>query len=228
MITKVVGVTFTNDDGSSRASIIARMRESDKIFLEREPLNPYDSNAVKVLVHQNGEKKQIGYLSKDVAAEVSSKLRRNYNFKINIEGVGLWEGRPYCSLQITATEPTVTVANTSQTQTKASPTFTPNKTAAPSPTFTPNRPAAAAPSPTFTAPKPAAAPVAPKPVVAPAASASTSVKPTPSVTPAKPAVSTPSPSTTSEPRPASNSDNSGCFGVILLLVVTMISIFIAI
>ena len=56
MITKVVGVTFSNEDGSSRARIIAGMTESDKVCLERDPYNQYDANAVKVCVLKNGEK----------------------------------------------------------------------------------------------------------------------------------------------------------------------------
>ena len=50
MRTKVVGVSFINDDGSNRANIISKMDENSKVFLERDPYNQYDSNAVKVLV----------------------------------------------------------------------------------------------------------------------------------------------------------------------------------
>ena len=78
MRTKVVGVTFSNEDGSSRTRIIAGMTEYDKVCIERDTFKQYDANAVKVCVFKNGEKKQIGYLAKIIAAEISPKLRFNF------------------------------------------------------------------------------------------------------------------------------------------------------
>ena len=144
MITKVVGVTFSNEDGSSRARIIAGMTESDKVCLERDPYNQYDANAVKVCVLKNGEKKQIGFLSKDIAADVSSKLRRNVNFEVTIQGVGIWNDRPFCEIEIRESAPVQTAPEpaTSSTRVATGPTFTPNKPASapskPSPAFTPS------------------------------------------------------------------------------------------
>ena len=144
MITKVVGVTFSNEDGSSRARIIAGMTESDKVCLERDPYNQYDANAVKVCVLKNGEKKQIGFLSKDIAADVSSKLRRNVNFEVTIQGVGIWNDRPFCEIEIRESAPAQTAPEpaTSSTRVAAGPTFTPNKPASapskPSSAFTPS------------------------------------------------------------------------------------------
>lgn len=149
MITRVVGVTFSNEDGSSRARIIAGMTESDKVCLERDPYNQYDANAVKVCVLKNGEKKQIGFLSKDIAADVSSKLRRNVNYEVTILGVGIWNDRPFCEIEIRESAPAQTAPEpaTSSTRVAAGPTFTPNKASstqsAPGPTFTPNKPASA-------------------------------------------------------------------------------------
>lgn len=162
MITKVVGVTFSNEDGSSRARIIAGMTESDKVCLERDPYNQYDANAVKVCVLKNGEKKQIGFLSKDIAADVSSKLRRNVNFDVTIKGVGFWNDRPFCEIEFyesasaqttsepttsfrAAAGPTFTPSKPAFTSTKSSPTFTPSKSTSTqsvsSPIFMPNKPA---------------------------------------------------------------------------------------
>lgn len=141
MITKVVGVTFSNEDGSSRARIIAGMTESDKVCLERDPYNQYDANAVKVCVLKNGEKKQIGFLSKDIAADVSSKLRRNVNFDVTIQGVGIWNDRPFCEIEIreSASSQSTSEPVTSATRVSAGPTFTPNKPSSapskPSPAF---------------------------------------------------------------------------------------------
>lgn len=100
MITKVVGVTFSNEDGSSRTRIIAGMSETDKICLERDPYNQFDSNAVKVCVLKNGEKKQIGFLAKDIASSVSPKLRKGVKFNTKIIGCGMWNDRPFCEIEI--------------------------------------------------------------------------------------------------------------------------------
>ena len=100
MRTKVTGVTFSNEDGTSRASIIARMSESDTICLERDPYNEYDSNAVKVCVVKNGSKQQIGFLERGLAAELSPKLRRGAHFPVTIIGCGMWNDRPFCEIEI--------------------------------------------------------------------------------------------------------------------------------
>lgn len=62
--TRVVGVTF-----ESRQEIVARLHEGDRIWLEREPSNPYDHNAIMVS-RSNGE--QFGYLNRYLAANVSA------------------------------------------------------------------------------------------------------------------------------------------------------------
>ena len=100
MITKVVGVTFRNEDGSSRADVIASMNEDDSIILERDPFNEYDSNAVKVCVLKNGEKKQFGNLGRDLAATISPRMRRGEKFKARITACGFYMDRPYCEIEI--------------------------------------------------------------------------------------------------------------------------------
>ncbi len=70
--TKVVGVSKENSDGSSRQLFIRQeVSEDDKLTLEAEPSNPYDSNAIKVIT-KNGN--QIGYLSKEMAEKVKPAL----------------------------------------------------------------------------------------------------------------------------------------------------------
>lgn len=61
--TKVVGVTFED-----RQEVVARLQMGDRVWLEQELDNPYDSNAVKVC-RSNGE--QIGYLNRHLAAILS-------------------------------------------------------------------------------------------------------------------------------------------------------------
>ena len=131
MRTKIVGVTFCNDDGSSRAKIIAGMTDSDKICIERDPYNPYDSDAVKVCDMKNGEKKQIGFLAKEIAAEISPKLRKDIKFSVSIVGVGMWHERPFCEIEITemasTAENTTDSSGSSFTHHITGPIFIPNK-----------------------------------------------------------------------------------------------------
>lgn len=65
--TKVVGVTF-----EGRQEIVARLQMGDRVWLEQEPENPYDHNAIKVC-RSNGE--QFGYLSRQLAAWVVPHFR---------------------------------------------------------------------------------------------------------------------------------------------------------
>ena len=60
--TKVVGVTF---DG--RQEVVARLQKGDLLWLEMEPTNPYDQNAIRVS-RSNGE--HIGYLNRQLAASI--------------------------------------------------------------------------------------------------------------------------------------------------------------
>lgn len=220
MITKVVGVTFSNEDGSSRARIIAGMTESDKVCLERDPYNQYDANAVKVCVFKNGEKKQIGFLSKDIAADVSSKLRRNVNFEVTIQGVGIWNDRPFCEIEIRESAPAQTAleTTTSSTCVAAGPTFTPNKPASapskPSPTFSPNKATntQSAPSPTFTPNKPASTPSKPSSAFSPASQTRQT----------EPKVNSSTTATnTSAQQTKSQASNSGCLGVIVFVAIVI-------
>lgn len=65
------------------------MTESDRICLERDPFNQYDANAVKVCVIKNSEKKQIGFLPKELASNVSQKPKSKVNYNVSIIGVGI-------------------------------------------------------------------------------------------------------------------------------------------
>ena len=75
--TKVVGVTFRNDDGSERQDIIARCKPGDELALSSEPDNRYSDNAVAIYCNLRGwfggvKTRQLGYLPEEssVAAEV--------------------------------------------------------------------------------------------------------------------------------------------------------------
>ncbi len=73
--TKVVGVTF-----KGRQEVIARLQQGDLLWLEPEPDNPYDHNAIRVC-RSNGE--QIGYLNRSLAAKIIPYFRA---YKYHIRG----------------------------------------------------------------------------------------------------------------------------------------------
>ena len=211
MRTKVVGVTFSNEDGSSRTRIIAGMTESDKVCIERDPFNQYDANAVKVCVLKNGEKKQIGFLAKEIAAEVSPKLRKNATFNVSIAGVGIWNDRPFCEIDI------MELASAPKEEVKpvtSGSSFTPSKPSGP--TFSPTRPS----GPAFTPSKPASPTFTPN---RPSTPSSTPTSSTATVSGASQPKTTP---VTSSPRPSSpttpqNTNNSGCLGIMVGIVVVI-------
>lgn len=213
MRTKVVGVTFSNEDGSSRTRIIAGMTESDKVCIERDPFNQYDANAVKVCVLKNGEKKQIGFLAKEIAAEISPKLRKNVKFNVSIAGVGIWNDRPFCEIDI------MEVASVPKEEVKpvtSGPSFTPSKPSGP--TFNPTRPSgpASTPSkpagPTFTPNRPSTPSSTPTSTTARATVSGTSQPK------ATPVTSSPRPSSSTTPQ---NTNNSGCLGIMVGIVVVL-------
>lgn len=70
--TKLVGVTFANDDGSSRQSLIARCRAGEPLTLRHEPDNPADDHAVAVY---NAAGEQLGHRRRKLAREVVEEAR---------------------------------------------------------------------------------------------------------------------------------------------------------
>ena len=73
--TKLMGVTVTNDDGRNRQEIIEKdVYEGVELFLDREPDNPSDSNAIAVVTSVFEDK--VGYLSREVAEEIAPFMDR--------------------------------------------------------------------------------------------------------------------------------------------------------
>ena len=85
--TKVVGVSF-----EGRQEVLARLQMGDRVWLEMEPTNPYDRNAIKVC-RSNGE--QLGYLSRPLAASVAPFFRA-YGYpvkgKVSLLTGSSWDG----------------------------------------------------------------------------------------------------------------------------------------
>lgn len=82
---KVVGVSFANENGTSRQDIIRQCRIGDKAQLVREPDNPYSKNgdAVKVLTADG----QIGYISNDYSFWVSRLIDEGATIDAYIERI---------------------------------------------------------------------------------------------------------------------------------------------
>lgn len=69
---RVVGVTYPNDDGSDRQAILKRCKVGEQLRLLHSPI-AQDENAVKVLL-LNGQ--QLGWLNRDLAAEIAPRLQK--------------------------------------------------------------------------------------------------------------------------------------------------------
>lgn len=67
--TKVAGVTY-----EGRQALIAQITTIDPCRLEPEPTNPYDPNAIAVKVAHGGEVWHIGYVPREIAAQVAEHL----------------------------------------------------------------------------------------------------------------------------------------------------------
>jgi hypothetical protein len=68
VVTRVVGVSFGN-----RQAVIARLQVGEEVYLVRDPENPFDHNAIRV-VNLNGQ--QCGFLSRDLAAKLADPFDR--------------------------------------------------------------------------------------------------------------------------------------------------------
>jgi hypothetical protein len=78
-VSRVSGVTFSNDDGSSRQSIIEKLSKFPRglywLTLRRESDNPYDPNAIRVDARKLGNMSaQIGYLPKELAQVLAPEI----------------------------------------------------------------------------------------------------------------------------------------------------------
>lgn len=95
---KVTGVTFKNEDGTSRGDIIREMSKNpdNTITLEREPNNQFDANAIKVLANN----KQIGYIGKDYTSILAGMIDSGRKFTAKVKSCGEYKNRPYCEITI--------------------------------------------------------------------------------------------------------------------------------
>lgn len=74
---RVVGTAY-----NGRQSVVKNLRPNDAVFLEREPNNPFDCNAIKVIDLSD---RQIGYIARHLAAILAPQLDRIENhIKANV------------------------------------------------------------------------------------------------------------------------------------------------
>lgn len=72
---KVVGVTYKNEDGTSGQKYIKKCRNEEQLYLLDEPDNPHDPYAVAVYRKSWwGNYQQIGYLGRHISPDVSEHL----------------------------------------------------------------------------------------------------------------------------------------------------------
>lgn len=81
---KVVGVSFENPDGTSRQKLISKMSEGEAIQLVRDPDNPKDRNAIKVL---NKDSRQVGFIDKFRVQELAPQMDSGYEVEAWVESI---------------------------------------------------------------------------------------------------------------------------------------------
>ena len=110
--TKVVGVTFQNEDGTDRQEII-KMNCFEGTILRAvpEPDNPRDPDAIGLWVRGKYSERQVGYLKRGLATDVSETLDEGYELHVvilNVTGGGRGESLGLnISLEFVEPEPVV-------------------------------------------------------------------------------------------------------------------------
>jgi hypothetical protein len=84
IFTKVVGVSYRNNDGSDRRTIIRHCRVPAELQLVPEPNNPFDSNAIGVR-RANGE--PLGYLNQRLAADMHRWIGNGQHWVAVLTGI---------------------------------------------------------------------------------------------------------------------------------------------
>ena len=78
------GERYENEDGSSRQDELARLAPGDWLQLVREPENPHDPLAVAIVTTRGV---RVGYLSRDRAGWIGSKIDRGYDVRAIVQRV---------------------------------------------------------------------------------------------------------------------------------------------
>lgn len=76
----VVGVSFEGRDKT-----IKTLCQDDKILIERDPANKYDSNCISVSVVREGKKESIGFVPKEMAANLAPVMDFGFCLEASIK-----------------------------------------------------------------------------------------------------------------------------------------------
>ncbi|AHE57457.1 HIRAN domain-containing protein [Sphingomonas sanxanigenens] len=79
-----VGEVYDNEDGTSRQDELRLLVPGDVLALVREPDNPHDRMAVAIFTARGV---RVGYLRRDRAVWVGSKIDRGYPINVIVERV---------------------------------------------------------------------------------------------------------------------------------------------
>lgn len=102
---KIAGVTYSNTgtNTQNRQRIIAelvrrgQLENGTELHLQRMPDNPYDCNAVAVLAPDG---RQLGFLPRDIAQNVSPRMRSGTVYRIFVEAVTGGDADSYYGVNI--------------------------------------------------------------------------------------------------------------------------------
>lgn len=93
---KVVGVTFNNDDGTSRQEIIKAMTKDAPVTLTREPNNKYDPNAIMVSSIDG----QVGYIGKEYVKILAPMMDNGRKFSAVVDTIDYYKNTHYLHIVI--------------------------------------------------------------------------------------------------------------------------------
>jgi len=110
LVVKVAGVTFQNPDGSDRQGIIKEIVHDiwsgslQEFKLEREPDNPHDPNAVKVLYGKDEYWRCVGYIPKEQAVYLSKWLEQDKIRALELHEAGKYADKYFLGLRMVILE----------------------------------------------------------------------------------------------------------------------------
>lgn len=76
---KLVGVTF-----DKRQDVIPTLHDGEELTLVREPNNPFDTNAIRVLTKDG---RDVGHIRKEIAAEISPIMDKGESYRCTVTSV---------------------------------------------------------------------------------------------------------------------------------------------
>lgn len=97
--TKIVGVTYRNDDGSFRQKVLSKCKKGDELFIINKPIKNY-RHAMAVF---NQKMQQLGHIEDELAKELYELFNKDKVFLTRVIGIhGCTHDKPTigCSIEI--------------------------------------------------------------------------------------------------------------------------------